>query len=115
MNFSLVIVVGKVVVLGNRDILVVGKVVVLGQKWGRFEKNPLVTLKRSEIKRILLRLVPDTYIRGHLKGKELFGHLIFKETTLSLEIAQIRGESNNQRLDSTSVVPDRGWIRARNT
>ena len=47
MNFSLVIVVGKVVVLGNRDILVVGKVVVLGQKWGRFEKNPLVTLVLS--------------------------------------------------------------------
>ena len=44
MNFSLVKVVGKVVVLGNRDILVVGKVVVLGQKWGRFQKNPLVTL-----------------------------------------------------------------------
>ena len=48
MNFSLVKVVGKVVVLGNRDILVVGKVVVLGQKWGRFQKNPLVTLKRTK-------------------------------------------------------------------
>ena len=44
MSFSLVKVVGRVVVLGNRDILVVGKVVVLGQKWGRFQKNPLVTL-----------------------------------------------------------------------
>ena len=33
------------VVLGKTDILVVGKVVVLGQKLGRFQKNPLVTLK----------------------------------------------------------------------
>ena len=35
------------VVLGKRDILVVGKVVVLGQKLGRFQKNPLVTLQLS--------------------------------------------------------------------
>ena len=40
------------VVLGEMDILVVGKVVVLGQKLGRFQKIPLVTLVKTRVQRM---------------------------------------------------------------